>query len=153
MRLCHHHSEELDGSVDVTEPAAVKCEEDGRLGDHGGPVTDPGTEGGHRRTWRSRVSNINESNVNNSKLNESNINVSNINESNINEPNINESTCPLCLHVSEHAIVLTVNHGDHAVLCRLAGRPIRDDLHGDGVAFVGLQLGDEVGGGVSAGAA
>ncbi len=46
----------------------------------------------------------------------------------------------------------TVDHGDHAVLSRLAGHPIRDDLHRHGVAFVGLQLGDEVGGGVSAGA-
>lgn len=49
-------------------------------------------------------------------------------------------------------MTLTVYHGDHAVPCRLAGRPVRDHLHGDTVAFVGLQLGDYVGGGVSAGA-
>lgn len=55
FRLRHHHSEELNRSVDVTEPAAVKLEEDGGLGDHSGPVTDPGTEGGDRRTWRSHV--------------------------------------------------------------------------------------------------
>lgn len=53
--------------------------------------------------------------------------------------------------MSEH-VTLTVDHGDHAVLSLLAGHAVRDDLHGDGVALVGLQLGDEVGGGVSAGA-
>lgn len=45
---------------------------------------------------------------------------------------------------------LTINHGDHAVLSLLAGRLVRDHLHRNGVAFVGLQLGDDVGGGVSA---
>lgn len=53
FRLGHHHGEEPDGSVDVTEPAAVKPEEDGGLGDHSGPVADPGTERGDRRTCRS----------------------------------------------------------------------------------------------------
>lgn len=47
---------------------------------------------------------------------------------------------------------LTINHGDHAVLSLFAGHPRRDDLHGHPVAFVGLQLGDEVGAGVSPGA-
>lgn len=55
FRLRHHHSEEPDGSIDVTEPAAVKLEEDGGLGDHSGPVTNPGSEGGHWRTWRNHV--------------------------------------------------------------------------------------------------
>lgn len=55
FRLRHHHGEELDGAVDVAEPAAVKPEQDGGLGDHSRPVADPGTEGGHRRTWRSHV--------------------------------------------------------------------------------------------------
>ncbi len=55
FRLCHHHSEELNCSVDVTEPAAVKLEGDGGLGDHSGPVTDPGSERGGWRTWRSHV--------------------------------------------------------------------------------------------------
>lgn len=55
-------------------------------------------------------------------------------------------------HMRARHIVLTVDHGDHAVLSLLAGRLVGDHLNGDGVAFVGLQLGDEVGGGVSAGA-
>lgn len=49
-------------------------------------------------------------------------------------------------------VTLTIDHGDHAVPSLLAGRPGRDDLHRHRVAFVGLQLGDEVGAGVSAGA-
>lgn len=47
---------------------------------------------------------------------------------------------------------LTVNHGNHAVLRGLAGHAVRDDLDMDGVALVGLQLGDEIGGGVAASA-
>lgn len=53
FRLAHHHSEEPDGSVHIAEPAAVKPEGDGGLGDHG-PVTDPGTEMGDRRTCGSQ---------------------------------------------------------------------------------------------------
>lgn len=34
FRLGHHHGEEPDGSVDVTEPAAVELEENGGLGHH-----------------------------------------------------------------------------------------------------------------------
>lgn len=49
-------------------------------------------------------------------------------------------------------LVLTVDHGDHTVPRRLAGRLVRHHLHRDAVAFVRLQLGDDVGGGVSAGA-
>lgn len=51
LRLGHHHGEEPDGSVDIAEPAAVKAEEDGGLGDHGGPVADPGAGRGHWRTY------------------------------------------------------------------------------------------------------
>lgn len=47
---------------------------------------------------------------------------------------------------------LTIDHGDHAVLSLLAGRPGRDDLHRHRVAFVGLQLRDEIGAGISTGA-
>lgn len=47
---------------------------------------------------------------------------------------------------------LTVDHGDHAVPSLLAGRPVRDHLHRDDVAFVRLQLRDNVGAGVPSGA-
>lgn len=51
FRFGHHDSKESDGSVDVAEPATVKAEEDGGLGDHRRLVAHPGTEGGHRRTY------------------------------------------------------------------------------------------------------
>lgn len=47
--------------------------------------------------------------------------------------------------------MLTVDHGDHVVLHLLAGGPGRDHLHRHRVAFVGLQLGDDVRGRVPAG--
>lgn len=52
-------------------------------------------------------------------------------------------------HIRE---ALTVNHGDNTVLNLITGGPCGDDLHRHRVAFVGLQLSDEVGAGVSAGA-
>lgn len=55
------------------------------------------------------------------------------------------------LHILQQ-VKLTVDHGDHAVPGLLAGRPGRDDLHRHRVAFVGFQLGDDVGARVSAGA-
>lgn len=48
---------------------------------------------------------------------------------------------------------LTVNHGDHAVPGLLAGHAVRDGLHTNRVAFVGLQLGDQVQAGLPARAA
>lgn len=50
------------------------------------------------------------------------------------------------------AALLTVDHGDHAVLGGLAGHAVGDDLDGDGVALVRLQLGDVVERAVAAGA-
>lgn len=50
-------------------------------------------------------------------------------------------------------LFLTVNHGDHTVLCCLAGHAVGDGLDGDDVALVRLQLGDVVDGAVAAGAA
>lgn len=54
FRLSHHYSEVLNSSINVTEPAAVKLEGDGGLGDHSRLLTDPGTGGGHRRTFKSQ---------------------------------------------------------------------------------------------------
>lgn len=52
-------------------------------------------------------------------------------------------------HIREE---LTVDHGDNTVLNLITGGPSGDDLHRHSVAFVGLQLSDEIGAGVSAGA-
>ncbi|TNN58692.1 hypothetical protein EYF80_031106 [Liparis tanakae] len=58
------------------------------------------------------------------------------------------------VQVQVHGVgVLTVDHGHHAVPSLVTGGPVRDHLHRDGVALVGLQLRDEVTGGISAGAA
>lgn len=54
--------------------------------------------------------------------------------------------------VSTSRATLTINHGDHVVQSLLTGHPRRDDLHRHPVAFVGLQLGDDVGAGVPSGA-
>ena len=56
FRLGHHHGEKPDGSVDITKPAAVEPEGDGGLGNLSRLLTDPGTEGGHRRTCMSHIS-------------------------------------------------------------------------------------------------
>lgn len=50
---------------------------------------------------------------------------------------------------SSHWVVLTVDHGDSAVLSCLAGRAARDDPHRDGIVPVGLQLVDDVEGSVA----
>lgn len=47
---------------------------------------------------------------------------------------------------------LTIDHGDHAVLCLPAGGSSRDDLYRDCIASVRLQLSNDIAGGVSAGA-
>lgn len=52
-------------------------------------------------------------------------------------------------HIREE---LTVDHGDNTVLNLITGGPRGDDLHRHRVVFVGLQLSDEVGARVSAGA-
>lgn len=123
FRLGHNHGEETDSTVDITEPAAVKLEHDGGFGDQSRLFTDPGTDGGSRWTCKDTGTDL-----------------------------FN------CLHFPPHPIrsypppSCTVNHGDHSVLRRLAGGPIRNDLHGDGVEFVGLQLCDDVTGGISSSA-
>lgn len=48
--------------------------------------------------------------------------------------------------------MLTVNHGNHAVLDLLAGGPGRDHLHRHCVVLVRLQLGYDIRGGLPAGA-
>jgi len=50
LRFGHHHREEPDGSVSVTEPAAVHLED--HRGDRSRENTDPGAGEGHRRTYR-----------------------------------------------------------------------------------------------------
>lgn len=55
FRLGHNHGEETDSSVDVTEPAAVKLEHDGGLGDHSRLFTDPGSGGGSRWTCKDNM--------------------------------------------------------------------------------------------------
>lgn len=60
---------------------------------------------------------------------------------------------PLLRHpVPTSRVTLTINHGDHVVQSLLTGHPRGDDLHRHPVALVGLQLGDDVGAGVSSGA-
>lgn len=51
FRLRHHDGEVLDGSVDVTEPAAVELEENGGFGDDGGFITDSGGQRRNRGSW------------------------------------------------------------------------------------------------------